>query len=273
MTPAPLFKAQQGYAPGYHPMLIEALRGRRATHEAAFFVPHLRPGMRLLDCGCGPGSLTVDLAEIVAPGQAVGIDLEPRQFEYGRAQARRRGVSNISFQQGNVASLEFENGTFDAVFVHALLYHLSDPREALREVYRVLKPGGVVGLRDADRGGDICTPTNDRIEFGWSLIERVLRYHGADLYFGRTQRALLRDTGFLRTQGSASYDCFGTPEATRGFAAFWVHFFDRLHADLIVRNGWATRAAIKDICSAFADWGRSPDAFFARARCEAVAWK
>ena len=261
------------YAGGYHPLLIATLRERRVRDEAAFFVPYLSPGMSVLDCGCGPGSLTVDIADLVTPGKVIGIDLEASQFVHGRDLARQRGTANVSFERGDISRLQFENSTFDAVFVHAVLYHLSDPQRALREVRRVLKPGGVVGILDADRGGDICAPTSAGIERGWSLIDRVLRHHGANLRFGRTQRALLREIGFARTEASASYDHFGTPEATRLFAEFWIDFLARLHSDLIVRSRWATSAVIDEVCVAFAEWGRHPDAFFARARCEAVAWK
>src|SRR6187402_1236522 len=65
---------------------------RTATHDAAFLLPHLRPGMALLDVGCGPGSITVGLAEAVAPGSVTGVDLQAAQVEQSRALAVRLGV-------------------------------------------------------------------------------------------------------------------------------------------------------------------------------------
>src|SRR5262249_43932821 len=182
---------------------------------------HLRAGMRLLDCGCGPGAMTVQLAEAVAPGAVVGIDVEGGQLEYGRALARERGAANVRFEGGSVYELPYPDGSFDAVFAHALLYHLRHPERAVAEIRRVLAPGGLVGLRDADRGGDICTPAVPGAEQAWELIDRVLWYSGGDPRFGRGQGALLAAAGFDPIERSASYDCYGAPEASRAFAAYF----------------------------------------------------
>ena len=78
---------------------IEAWFARRtASREAAFFLPHLHPGMQILDVGCGPGSITLGLAEVVAPGKVVGIDLQPMQIEQARALAVERGVDSVRFE-------------------------------------------------------------------------------------------------------------------------------------------------------------------------------
>ena len=98
---------EERYLGGYSSLIIESLAKRTASVEAGFFLPHLRSGMKLLDCGCGPGTMTVNLAEVVAPGEVVGIDLEDKQFEVGRAYARERGVANIRFETGNIYNFSF----------------------------------------------------------------------------------------------------------------------------------------------------------------------
>src|SRR5262249_44921155 len=141
------------YAPVFGvPRFIGYFGERVAAREAAFFLPHLRPGMALLDCGCGPGSITVGLAEAVAPGRVVGVDREPKALAVARAQAAGRGVTNVRFEEGDVHALPFADATFDAAFAHALLEHVRDPAAALAELYRVVKPGGVVGVRSPDQG-------------------------------------------------------------------------------------------------------------------------
>ena len=155
---------EQGYILGHSSLIIQHLSQRKAAKEAAFFLPHLKPGMSLLDCGCGPGVMTVDLAAVVAPGNVVGVDLESSQFTVGQQRAQERAVSNIRFEVGNILDLAFPDNSFDAVFAHGVLYHLSDPGAALTELYRVLKPGGIVGIRDLDSGGMIISPSDPVLE-------------------------------------------------------------------------------------------------------------
>ena len=193
--------SEERYLGGYSSLITKDILAKRtASVEASFFLPHLRFGMRLLDCGCGPGTITVDLAEVVAPGEVVGIDLEDKQFEIGRAYARERGVSNVRFETGNIYNLPFPSETFDAVFAHAVLYHLKTPQKALTELQRLLKPGGVIGIRDLENGGTILTPSSQITDKARELMDRVLEYSGGHPLFGRSQRVLLREVGFVNIQ-------------------------------------------------------------------------
>jgi SAM-dependent methyltransferase len=217
--------------------------------------------------------VTVGLAQRVSPGAVVGVDIEGRQFEVGRAQARELAVPNVCFAQATIYDLPFAAGSFDAVLAHAVLYHLSDPGRALMEVQRVLRPGGVVGIRDTDTGGDLWFPSTPTLDRAWALISRVLEHSGGNPRFGRAQRAALRAAGFVRVVASASYDVFGTPEAAGRAAEYFADFIGREHAELIVAQGWAARPELEHLATALTTWGASPDAFLARARCEAVGWK
>src|SRR5262245_48582597 len=88
-----------------------AVHVRRTGAAAAFLVPQLRAGMRLIDCGCGPGSITIDLAQAVAPGEAIGIDLRESALTHGRMRARERGIANIAFQAASVYQLPYAHGS------------------------------------------------------------------------------------------------------------------------------------------------------------------
>jgi len=265
---------EEHYLGGYSSLIVESLAKRTASVEAGFFLPHLRSGMKLLDCGCGPGTMTVNLAEVVAPGEVVGIDLEDKQFEVGRAYARERGVSNVRFETGNIYNLPFESNTFDAVFAHAVLYHLKTPDRALMELYRLLKPGGVIGIRDLDNGGTIFTPSTPILDKSLALIDRVHEYNGGHPLFGRSQRARLREAGFVNIRVSASFDTYGTAEVTRRVGKYFAGLVLQPDtANLVVGQKWASQADLDEMGAAFEAWGNHPDAFLARARCEAVGWK
>src|SRR5262245_28424390 len=94
----------------------EIMVQRDVNRFAAFFIPQLSPGMRLLDCGCGPGSITLGLAQILYPGEVVGIDINQTEIQTAKAAAVQRGITNVTFQVGNANSLDFPDGSFDGVF-------------------------------------------------------------------------------------------------------------------------------------------------------------
>src|SRR6266513_2980331 len=89
--------------------------GRRIASSASFFLPHIQPGVALLDCGCGPGAITLDFGELLAPTPVIGIDVDDRALDRARKAAGERGITNVRFEHGDVYALDFANGSFDAV--------------------------------------------------------------------------------------------------------------------------------------------------------------
>jgi SAM-dependent methyltransferase len=230
--------------------------------------------MHLLDCGCGAGATTVELATIVAPGRVVGIDLDPGQIQLARALAAERRVTNVRFEPGDVDALPLPDGTFDAVFAHAVLQHLRDPLRALREMHRALKPGGIIGVRDDDWGGFIQEPFTSQLELGLSLFLRAWAASGGHPFFGRRHRALLREAGFIRCQGSSSTEWYASPEATR----FWADVVaaqarNPAFARVVFEQGWTDPAMLEAIVAEYRAWSERDDAFVSRTFCEAVGWK
>lgn len=260
----------ENYSGGYDPLLLRGLSRREATREAAFFVPHLRQEMKILDCGCGPGGISLGLAGLVPAGSVTGVDIEPGQLELGRAEAVRRGLSNVSFEQASLYELPFPNASFDAVLAHAVVYHLGQPKRAVLEMKRVLRAGGILGLRDADIDGDVYHPENPVLQKFWSLAERVSAAGGGDMRFGRKQRALLRECGFNEIRASASYDSYGDAQSVEGFSRFWADVFMAQHREAILAAGWASAQELEELIGAMRTWGQDPNAFYARCRCEAI---
>ncbi len=107
--------------------------------------------MSLLDVGCGPGSITLGLAQVVAPGHVTGINHDWEHLEAAKARAAKQGATNMTFQLGDAFALPFEEGTVDAAFENNMFTHLAQNSiQAASDVYRVLKPGGFLAARDVD---------------------------------------------------------------------------------------------------------------------------
>jgi SAM-dependent methyltransferase len=229
---------------------------RSADRQAAFFVPHLRPGMRLLDCGCGPGTITLGLAERIAPGEAVGIDVDESALAKARATAEQNGVDNVRFELQNVYELPYTHDSFDAVFSHALFEHLEDPVAALREVLRVLVPGGFAGVRAPDFDGLLLYTPDPAVE---------------DMRRSKQLRRFLREAGFVRNDLTVSYEVDATPEERRTQA-------NRLAGKDSVTHLWREQNVFDEetrnkLVSGWSRWAEDPDAFMAVPWVEVVGWK
>ncbi|MEM7127675.1 MAG: class I SAM-dependent methyltransferase [Chloroflexota bacterium] len=241
---------------------------------AKFLMPHLKSAMDLLDCGCGAGSITVGLASVVTPGNVVGIDISEKSIEIACQHQMAHHIPNLRFEAASVYSLPFPDGVFDAVFSHGLFLDLQDPNAALCEIWRVLKPGGIVGLRDADFAGRLLTPVNPALRRWHSLFATSIEQHGGNPYWAQNYGRLLHETGFVNIQLSASYDCYATPADRRRFGQAVAAMLEK---DQFFYNNFMKLGVmsdeIKEIRSAWLSWSEDPHAFHAAARAEVVGWK
>jgi len=193
------------YTPGYSSPMLEFMARHSAEVEAAFFLPQLKPGTDLLDAGCGPGSITLGLARAVSPGRVIGIEIEDSQFERARETAEHDGL-NVEFRKANVYELPFANQQFDAVFSHAVLESLNDPVAALAEFRRVLKPGGVIGLRAGDLGGLLIDAESEGPAQAFAAYLAQQKTSAKDPNVGRKLARLMRRAGFAVDKVTASYE-------------------------------------------------------------------
>ena len=244
------------YTPGHSEAVSEFMARRTLATHGAFFVPHLRPGLSLLDCGCGPGSITLGLAARVDPGEVIGIDSAPGQIDRARQAASREGRRNVQFEAANVYALPFESGTFERVFSHALFEHLADPQGALRELYRVLAPGGVIGLCSPDWGGFLLAPPSPRLSRALDAYMALQTWNGGDVRAGRNQGPHLAAAGFETIELSARYECYDSCE---------------LIAQYLARR--LEEAGDTASASALREWSTEKPCMFAQAWVSAVARK
>jgi len=247
---------------------------RTALEWVPFFVAHLRPGMSVLDSGCGVGSITLDLAACVAPGPVVGIDVDEGQLAIARLEAERRGLANVRFEVANVYDLPFADASFDAALAHTLLIHLRDPQRALRSLRRVIKPGGVACVSDDDLSTAVWSPADPLLQKTTDLWIRLIEHNGGSPFCARHLRGLLLSAGFTETEGHAvAAEHHGTLAATRRLASNMdVLLSNPAVIAPILSEGWADEAELRSIRAGILAWGDRPDAFFAWMYCAALGW-
>lgn len=266
-------KVNNAYTGGYNKFLIGSFSQRKIGKELSFMLPYLEKGMNILDGGCGPGNMTLEIAKIVKPGKVIGLDIEEEQFKKSDEKARNEDLDNLCFVKGNAQKLPFEDSSFDLVLYHALLFHLSKPKKALKEAYRVLKKGGIICCRDSYMDGDIFYPQSNGMNTAMAIACKVLNHYKSDPDIGIKHGKLLDNIGFKDMKRSASYDFFDSGSMVKSFRTFVVHYISELHYDLIIEKKWSTDNEIKTIIKELKDWGNQPLAFYARSRCEIIGFK
>lgn len=252
------------YTHGHHESVLRGHRRRTAEDSAGYLVPHLKPGQRLLDVGCGPGTITVDLATRVAPATVTAVERTADALDLARAEAQRRDVPNIEFVTSDVHALDLADDMFDVVHAHQVLQHVADPVAALREMRRVCVPGGIVAVRDADYAGFIWYPQLAPLDRWLELYQRAARANGGEPDAGRRLLSWAQQAGFADITPTGSMWCYATDETRDWWGGMWA---DRiLQSDLtrqLLDSGLATDAELKEISAAWRAWAAAPDGWFA----------
>jgi SAM-dependent methyltransferase len=252
------------YTHGHHESVLRGHQRRTAADSAAYLLPFLKPGSSVLDIGCGPGTITADLAARVAPGPVAAVDQSADVLDVARAETERRDLSNVSFATGDVRELDFPDGAFDVVHAHQVLQHVDAPVRALREMRRVCRPGGVIAARDADYGGFVWYPRLPALDLWRGLYEQVARANGGELDAGRRLLSWALEAGFDDVTPSGSIWCYATPTDREWWGSMWA---DRIRHSAIARDvlqlGLATAAQLDEIAAAWLAWAAAPDGWIA----------
>jgi SAM-dependent methyltransferase len=256
------------YTHGHHESVLRSHKWRTVENSAAYLVERLTPGTTILDIGCGPGTITVDMARRVAPARVVGIDTSGDVIE----QARTGGsdVDNVEFHVGDIYALDIQD-TFDIVHTHQLLHHVPDPVEALRVMRRVCTPGGIVAARESDYGAFRWYPDELALDRWLTLYQAIARRNGGEPDAGRRLLAWAHAAGFTHVQPTASVWCFATPDDRSWWGGTWA---ERMTNSAIARQAvdekFATTADLEFIADGFRRWAADPDGWFVLVHGEIV---
>ena len=247
------------YTHGHADSVLQSHRWRTAEDSAAYLLPLLRPGLDLLDVGCGPGTLTADLAVRVAPGRVLGLDASVAPLDEARATAGRAGAE-VTFAVGDVYALDLPDASFDVVHAHQVLQHLTDPVAALREMARVCRPGGVVAVRDVDYATFTWFPANPGLDRWLELYSAVARANRAEPDAGRRLIAWAHAAGLKDLTATASSWCYASPQEREWWGNSWAgRATASSFAEQAVAYGLADRAGLEELADAWRVWRDADD--------------
>lgn len=262
------------YTHGHHDSVLRSHRWRTAENSAGYLLPVLQPGQRLLDVGCGPGTVTIDLASRVAPGEVIGVDRAEIVLAAAREAADEAGALNVTFVAADAYELPYPDDSFDVVHAHQVLQHLADPLAALREMKRVTRPGGYVAVRDADYAAMTWYPRVAGLDEWMALYHEVTEANGNDADAGRKLLSWVQEAGFdaSRVTASAGVWCYASPADRDWWGGLWA---DRcVHSNFAkqaIEHQLADDVALEHLSDAWHEWAATDDGWFAVLHGEVLA--
>jgi ubiquinone/menaquinone biosynthesis C-methylase UbiE len=260
------------YTHGHHESVLRSHTWRSAGNSAAYLLPHLRAGQDLLDVGCGPGTITADLALVVAPGQVVGVDAAADVVVRAEEHAGALGLGNLRFEVGDLFALGYPDASFDVVHLHQVLQHLADPTAALVELRRVLRPDGLLAARDSDYRTFTWAPADPMLDRWLELYLEVTARNGHDARIGPRLLGLAHEAGFSDVVTSSSTWTYADPESREWWGGLWA---DRVRssrfAEQALEYGLSDAQELQALADAFLRWAASPDGVFVLTHVEILA--
>ena len=262
------------YTMGYDDEFQKVLERRTAETYAFYLLPHLKPGMRLLDFGCGPGTISVGLAKAIEPGEFHGIDMEESQIEIARSSAEKGGNDNAIFHVGDALNLPFDDDFFDVAHCHTVMNHVPDTQSLLTEIKRVLKPGGILGSRELISSSIVMGPEFEVLGDAWKMFGKRLDANNGHGDMGSELKSAFAKAGFSMVHASASFESLSNDSDRK----FMYDMFEEviLEPDLIlsdIERGLATSDQFVEWRRAVDEWWEHPGSFAATSWGEAIGRK
>ncbi|KAI0401287.1 ubiE/COQ5 methyltransferase [Xylaria palmicola] len=255
---------QAVYTHGHHTSVVKSHARRTAQNSATFLLPHIEPHHRILDVGCGPGSITIDLAQLVPQGSVIGVDAVEGVLAQARDLARERGVEgNLTFRKHDANELPFDDGEFDIAFCHQVLHHVHEPVAILKEMARVTKKGGLVAAREVDYGALAWYPELPGLDKWEEIHMGVIGANGGHPKAGRYVKAWAGEVGFASEDITFTWGIWNYQEDEA--VAWGKSWADRTlyssYASTSLEKGISTQGDLDYISETWRKWGESKGAF------------
>lgn len=254
------------YINGHQESVLRSHKWRTAANSAAYLLPHIKPGMRILDVGCGPGTISIDFAKVVGPqGSVVGVENSEEVIAEARAAAAAQGVTNIEFVLGDIHALPFPDGAFDVAHAHQVIQHAGEPVGSLREMRRVTKRGGFVAVREGEFSTMTWFPEDAALVAWRDLHIRVGHSLGGEPNAGRRLVSWALQAGFSRKDITATSStwCYSDEEDRLWWSGLWK---DRITGSSfpqrVLDGGHASKTDLDKMAKAWHTWGEQEDGWF-----------
>jgi SAM-dependent methyltransferase len=249
------------YLHGHAEPVLRSHGWRTVANSAGYLAPLLREGQRLLDVGCGPGSLTADLAAKVMPGRVLAID--PSATAVSATVRACAGLDHVEVRQAGLDEVVATGEHFDIVHAHQVLQHLADPVGALRQLGELCAPAGIVAVRDGDYATFGWFPLIPELQEWLDLYRRVARACGGEPDAGRRLLSWAGQAGLEVVAASASVWCFANPQDRQWWGGSWA---DRVVESDFARQardrGLADLGALQRLRRGWLDWASREDGWF-----------
>lgn len=256
------------YTHGHHASVVGAHATRTISNSAAYVEPFLTPGASLLDVGCGPGTITAEFAERLAPGSVLGIDVSDDVIDTARSLFP---ATSAHFEVMDLYELPIADDTYDIVHAHQVLQHVSDPVAALKEMRRVVKPGGIVAVRDADYAAMHWSPHSPELD-QWQAVYRQVAYdNDAEPDAGRWLLQWARQAGFTDVTPGIGTWLFADDAGRNWWGGTWSkRIVESSLAEQAVEMGYASAEELQKLSQAWTNWSQEPDGWFVVVHSELI---
>ncbi|KAJ7180777.1 S-adenosyl-L-methionine-dependent methyltransferase [Mycena filopes] len=258
---------------------------RTAENSAAYLLPKLlamkqsNPHLTVLDVGAGSGTISASFAKAIPEGRVTATDKNKDILLRAAAVAEEAGVTNIDFQEADVFKLPFASESFDVVHCHQVLCHLKLPVDALREMLRVTKPGGIVAAREGDYDSECIWPnTPGLVKFHMFAAGCINKLAGGSTSAGRQLLSWALQAGAERTQITATFGtwCYNTAEDKQGWAEGIVNTIRNTDGALRkggLATGMTTEDDLEEMAKAWEEWSKNDDATLGMLHGEVIIQK